>query len=218
MPINVQNRLDVSEAVNREFPGLIVNDPGGFCDQVAHRLNRIDGFAGADIRWGRKARRADGTHPNLDVVTFRLDPADPSRKKLVDVIANSESPQAHPAWQLRPEHEEAGNGFWCPPVAPDRDAPTGPPVSEPERPPDIGLDLGPVLQAIDAIHVQIGHIARRLETLSTDIVGAKAAAEAARLAAEQAARLEPLMRAVRPVTLSASLLGTVKGTVGAPQT
>lgn len=105
------NRLDVVKAVNYDYPGLIRHG-GDFVDQVAHRLNRID----QTTKWGRKARNADGSNLNDDVLAYQIDPSDFSKKKMVDIIIDWDGPNPTPVWNVIPVEEEEGNGYWAPPA------------------------------------------------------------------------------------------------------
>ena len=118
--------------VKRDYPKLLT---GELTDQVAHRMNRE---YNTDV-FGRKARNADGSNPNFDTLTIRLDDQDLSKKKLIDVWGGSKMTPAlnAPMWDVRPAHEEPGNGYWRPPVTADRDGEPFPapiPVPEPPKP------------------------------------------------------------------------------------
>jgi len=119
------DRSDVVDAVKRDYPHL---KGGAIVDQVAHRLNREHRFD--PIRYGRKARQADGGNPNEDALTFRLDLNDNSKKKLIDILVDGGGRDGT-TWDVRPAHEEPGNGFWRPAVNPDLD---GLPVPDPGEP------------------------------------------------------------------------------------
>lgn len=126
------DRTDVVEGVKRDYPHL---KGGAIVDQLAHRLNGIHGLHSAAIVFGRKARQRDGGNPNEDVLAVRRSLTEVSQKAMVDVLINGwpgdpnepEKPIDVPTWSVIPEHEEAGNGFWRPPVAPDLDGVISPP-------------------------------------------------------------------------------------------
>lgn len=111
------NRLDVAKSVEYDYPDLVKEDSGAFADQLAHRLNRIDGTK----KWGRKARNRDGSNKNFDVVTYQLDPNDFSKKKMIDVVLDVGGPDAKAKWSVVPSYEEEGNGYWAPPENGDLD-------------------------------------------------------------------------------------------------
>jgi hypothetical protein len=118
-----RNAFVVVEAVHRDYPGLIGDGAryGQFVDQVAHRLNRLDG----EVRWGRKARNADGTDANGDALAYLITPGDRTRKILVDIIISGPDPgmvdpTSSPAWQEL-LGDNPGNGYWTEPMTPDRD-------------------------------------------------------------------------------------------------
>lgn len=143
-------RLDVVEGVKHDYPQL---KGGEIVDQVAHRLNRI--YKLDPIRFGRKARNADGGNPNDDVLTFRCDVSDRSKKKLIDLLIDGGG-QDRPTWDLRPESEEAGNGFWTKPVADDLD----------DDPPPPDGDLAQRVEQLEAeLRFQAGVVAKLLEGL-----------------------------------------------------
>lgn len=127
-PPQIFDRIDVVKGVDRDYPGLIRTDPGGFCDQVAWRLRKADSVT----NWGRK-RKNDGSF-NDDVVTWRIGPTD-AQKHLVDTIAGD---ARVPVWDVRPQSEEPGNGTWASPRSDDRDAhapdpgPTPPSIPTPD--------------------------------------------------------------------------------------
>jgi hypothetical protein len=112
-PANVRFVRSVAE----DYPHLSAADA---TDQVAHRMNRHYGFSGALIRMGRKARNNDANNPNLnhDALTIRLDLNDNSQKKLIDIWIDADSGGLRPTWDVRPAHEEPGNGYWWPPATP----------------------------------------------------------------------------------------------------
>lgn len=151
--------IDVVEAVNRDYPGLIGdgNRFGVFVDQVAHRLNRIDG----EVRWGRKARNSDGSNTNGDGLTYLNSLGDHGKKIIVDIIVNSPDPgfivtSATPSWQ---EYlgDNSGNGFWIPPIHADMDVSPLPPPPPP--PPQPGPDP------------RIDDLLRRVASLEREVVG-----------------------------------------------
>ena len=137
--------------VKRDYPNL---STGELTDQVIHRLNREHA---TDV-FGRKARNPDGSNPNEDAVTIRLDDADYSKKKLIDVWGGSKKvpPDNTPVWQVRPESEEPGNGYWRPAMLPDRD---NDPITPPPPPPD--PDPGGTISMI----ALLDKLQRNLETL-----------------------------------------------------
>jgi hypothetical protein len=133
-----RDELELVRGVDRDYPGLIRSDPHAFLDQAIHRLNRKH----HTDRFGRK-RKNDGSW-NDDVVTYRMTER-PQDKKLIDVIGGD---ARVPMWDVRPAHEEPGNGTWAPAQSPDRDViarqPDAPPVDNP--PP---VDLAAVLARLD---------------------------------------------------------------------
>lgn len=132
------DRSDVVVAVKRDYPHL---RGGEIVDQAIHRLNRLY----QTDRFGRKARQADGGNPNDDVVTFRLDDADFGKKKLIDVLGDGGGADV-PMWNVRPAHEEPGNGFWSPAVNPDLDGA----VPGDRPPPPSGGSIDAIVQKLIA--------------------------------------------------------------------
>ena len=150
-------RVPLVETVKRDYPHL---RGGAIVDQVAHRLNRE--YQLDPIRFGRKARRADGSDPNEDCLTFRLDLQDPSQKKLIDILFDGGGADV-PMWSVRPADEEPRNGYWTPPVHADLDE-TGP---EPDPwPASIdALVQAWIAGAVEPLQAQIADLQRRLDDL-----------------------------------------------------
>lgn len=101
-----------THAIKARWPHL---KGGEIVDQLIHILNRKN----QTDRYGRKARRADGSDLNDDVVAIRLVDADHGRKKMIDALGNAhpgdqDKPEDVPTWSIVPAHEEAGNGYWAP--------------------------------------------------------------------------------------------------------
>lgn len=134
------DRSDVIDAVKRDYPQL---RGGAIVDQVAHRLNREHGLD--PIRYGRKARQADGGNPNEDALTFRLDLNDHSKKKLIDILVDGGGADGT-TWSVRPPDEEPGNGFWRPPVNADLDGA----VPGDRPPPPAGGSIDAIVQKLIA--------------------------------------------------------------------
>lgn len=134
-----RDELELIRGVDRDYPGLIRTDPHAFLDQAIHRLNRKH----HTDRFGRK-RKNDGTL-NDDVVTYRMTER-PQDKKLIDVIGGD---TRFPMWDVRPAHEEPGNGTWAPVQTPDRDVIAPPPTPAPD--PGITLLLAAILKRLDAL-------------------------------------------------------------------
>ena len=109
-----RNAFDVVLQTHADYPTLVSTDPGQFVDQVAYRLNRLDG----EVRWGRKQK--NGGEMNLDALAYLNDPANPGRKVLVDIVIAKGTPGSRPSWQEYPG-DNVGNGWWAPPQGPDLD-------------------------------------------------------------------------------------------------
>lgn len=143
-----RNAFDLVLQTHQDYPSLVHDDPGRFVDQVAHRLNRVDG----EIRWGRK-RKNDGSL-NLDALAYLNVPGDAAKKTLVDVIVAKGTPQSQPSWQEYPG-DNALNGTWAPPQADDLDpgqpAPEAEPAPAPGPPPapTPSLDTDRIIEALN---------------------------------------------------------------------
>lgn len=171
------SHIDFVNKVIHDYPDL---SGGEIVDQVAHRLNAF--YELDPIRFGRKARQSDGGNPNEDVLALRLDLADNSKKKLIDVLIDGGDADK-PTWNVRPASEEDGNGFWCPPVNADRDGePQKPPPTDPDLPEELrkvrtelaelrGMAMAAV-EAAEAAKTLVAHVELRLqkiEAIETDI-------------------------------------------------
>ncbi len=210
-----RNALEVVEAVNRDFPGLIGDGTrfGVFVDQVAHRLNRQDG----EVRWGRKARQAGGGNPNGDGLTYLNDPNDRSNKIIVDIIAVSPDPGAinpdsRPSWQ---EYlgGNPGNGFWTEPISPfmgeGQPADPGPtpgpgPTPDPSSP-DLDDRLLTIERTLAELDARVESHRERMEAINT----------AAVLAASQAVQ-KPLPRYVARIRILGYSITVVSTPEGQP--
>jgi len=109
-----RNAFDVVVQVDQNYPTLIHDVPGRFVDQVAHRLNSLDG----ELRWGRK-RKNDGSL-NLDALTYLNVKDDFTKKTIVDIIIAKGTPNATVSWQEF-LGDNVGNGTWTYPQSPDLD-------------------------------------------------------------------------------------------------
>jgi hypothetical protein len=120
------NRKAQVEEVNRSFPKLI-RTSSAFTDEACRYL------AESDPRWGRKARRkGDASSRNGDALTY-LWGTDVSKKAIVDIVKDSDSPRAAPGW-IAYGGDNAGNGFWIPCPVGDVDTPDPPPPPPPVPP------------------------------------------------------------------------------------
>ena len=165
--VGYRNEHETVLAVDRDYPKLVTRWPCGvFVDQVAHRLNRKDGV----LRWGRKARQADGENPNCDSLTYRPSLADSTRKIIVDIVFASakdgkDNPNARPAWQEF-LGDNVGNGYWTGPKTPDRDftdpvvevepvPPLPTPVQPAPPPTPLVIDGPAIMKRLDELGLQI---------------------------------------------------------------
>ena len=167
--------------VYRDYPGLITKATpcGVFVDQVAHRLNRKDGV----LRWGRKAREADGDNPNCDALTYLNDGVNRAHKTIIDIISLSakngiDSPNARPAWQEF-LGDNPGNGYWTEPETPDRDVvvPVPDPPAPPPPPPIPVVDL---LKAITDVRIDLIRVETKIDTITESLEAHRAASRSLR--------------------------------------
>lgn len=165
---------EIPHEVNRDYPGLIRSDEGGFVDQCAHRCNKRDQAAGLPPRrWGRK-RKNDGSL-NTDALTYMLDPVDLDKKKLVDIIQGD---ARNPGWDVRPENEEHGNGTWAPPQSADRDEHEPGDDGDVQLPPPDVDDIAKLRVQVEAMNKAIAYnfdvMAQRLDGLAGEVEALKA--------------------------------------------
>ena len=127
-----RNCVDIVNRVNEDYPGLITQVDGKFVDQVAYRLNKLDG----EIRWGRKKKNSG--EMNIDVLAYLNDTSNWNKKILVDIIINSGTQRAQASWQ---EYlgDNLGNGTWFPAINPDMDVI---PIQQPTGNDDVARVIG----------------------------------------------------------------------------
>lgn len=165
-----RNEFDTVKQVDKDYPGLIVRT-AEFTDQVAHRLNKKDG----ELRWGRKARNADGSNPNSDGLCYLNDIHDRSKKTIVDIATNSDSENAGPFWKEF-VGDNIGNGFWTEPKSADLDTAIPPIHEDPpvvdDKTADVLLSLALVNSKLDSLQAQVDaskkEILDRLEQIVED--------------------------------------------------
>ncbi len=148
-----RNAFDVVVQVDQNYPTLIHDDPGRFVDQVAHRLNSLDG----ELRWGRK-RKNDGSL-NLDALTYLNVKDDFTKKTIVDIIIAKGTQNARPAWQEF-LGDNVGNGTWAPPQSSDLDVEQvhiveGHPISQDLPNPEHQATIDDLIQVINNNNTQI---------------------------------------------------------------
>lgn len=177
-------RQDIVVAVKQSYPHL---HGGEIVDQVAHWLNRAHDLSGAQIVFGRKARQADGGNPNDDVLAIRRSYTDVAQKAMVDVLINAwpgdpddpTKPVDVPTWDVIPEEEEAGNGFWRPPVTRDLAAEEDPgdpgdpppPIPPPGDPDDLDAALRDLLDRLYSIDARFAALERLLVSREPTLEG-----------------------------------------------
>ena len=193
-----RNELATVYAVNRDYPGLITKaiPCGAFVDQVAHRLNRVDG----EVRWGRKAREFSGSNPNCDALTYLNDEDDRTRKIIIDIVAISakggiDSPNAYPSWR---EYlgDNPNNGYWTPPVTADRDVvvypplqplppspvppPPPPPIPPTPDPPPPPIPVVDLLKAITDLRLDLIRVETKIDKIDESLEAHRVASRSLR--------------------------------------